>query len=74
MTNIIPFERKKTKYTEVVTVSPTQSEFERYEIKRAYKILENVGLLALRNGLKNDVSCVLGVMRDEFKCLRDDLV
>ena len=32
MTNIVPFERKKTKYTEIVTVninlSTTQSEFE----------------------------------------------
>ena len=78
MTNIVPFERKKTKYTEIVTVninlSTTQSEFEHYEIKKAYKILESVGLLTLRNGLKNDVNCVLGVMRDEFKCLRDDLV
>jgi hypothetical protein len=78
MTNIIPFERKKSKYKDLYTVDINllkgYEAFERVEVKRAYSILEGIALLTSNNHLKSDVNCVLGYMRDEFKWLRDDLV
>jgi len=68
MTNVIPFERKKPKYQEASTVNNT---LEGIAIKESYDLLKGVLSFTSSNTLKNDINCVLGVMRDEFKCLRE---